>query len=177
VRPTSNSQYFCTYSEVHGDLLDIEILFKEAFHLPPVYSPLKFPDIALINLLHVYRKSSTLFKILFRLNKMKYVTELVSVILVALLANTANAAPNYPGPSTSSVVDFTLYKTPAPNQNQCYDSVDFVNVASSDLVYTGDGAGSTVCNPGDFYVAQIDSVAWDWTCQRMYSYLHVKDNC
>ncbi|PMD36416.1 hypothetical protein L207DRAFT_107053 [Hyaloscypha variabilis F] len=101
---------------------------------------------------------------------MKYVTELVSVILVALLANTANAAPNYPGPSTSSVVDFTLYKTPAPNQNQCYDSVDFVNVASSDLVYTGDGAGSTVCNPGDFYVAQIDSVAWDWTCQlNVYS--------
>lgn len=96
---------------------------------------------------------------------MKSFTGLVSGILVALLGYTANAAPNYPGPPTSSVLDFTLYKTAAPNQNQCYTPVDVVHVSQDDFVFFGDGMGSTVCNTGDFYVVHIDNVAWDWTCQ------------
>ena len=132
---------------------------------------LNIPDIALINLLHVYKSFSTLSKILFQLNKMKSFTGLVSVILVGLLANTANAAPTYPGPPTSSVLDFTLYKTADPNENQCSTQVDVVHVSPNDLVFYGDGVASTVCNGADFYVGQIDTLAWGWNCQSDYSCL------
>ncbi|KAE9373874.1 hypothetical protein N431DRAFT_504392 [Stipitochalara longipes BDJ] len=101
---------------------------------------------------------------------MKSFTGLVSAILVALLANTANAAPTYPGPPTSSVLDFTLYKTAHPDENQCYTSVDTVSVSPNDLVYYGTGVASTVCNSASFYVGQIDTVAWGWNCQiNVYS--------
>jgi hypothetical protein len=136
-----------------------------------MYSILNISDIALINLLHVYKSSATLFKRLFQLNKMKSFTGLVSVIFVALLANTANAVPTYPGPPTSSVLDFTLYKTAHPDENQCYTQVDVVHVSPNDLIFYGTGVASTACNTADFYVGQIDTVAWGWNCQSNYSCL------
>ncbi|PMD12937.1 hypothetical protein NA56DRAFT_756203 [Hyaloscypha hepaticicola] len=95
---------------------------------------------------------------------MKSFTGLVTVIL-ALLANAGSAVPTYPGPPTSSVLDFTLYKTADPNQNQCSTPVDVVHVSPNDLIFYGDGVASTACNDADFYVGQIDTVAWGWNCQ------------
>jgi hypothetical protein len=135
-----------------------------------VYSILNIPDIGFTNLLHVQKSFSKLFKISSQLNKMKSFTGLVSVI-VALLANASSAIPTYPGPPTSSVLDFTLYKTADPNQNQCFTPVDVVHVSPNDLIFYGNGVASTACNDADFYVGQINTVAWGWSCQSDYSCL------
>jgi hypothetical protein len=120
--------------------------------------------------LYSFKTSSISFlKILFKSDKMVAFTAFVSAISMALLASTASAAPSVVaargGPPTSSVIDFTLYKTITPGQeNMCYTQVDVVHVAPTDLV--ANGGSSTVCNTGDFYVAQIDTLAWGWNCQR-----------
>jgi hypothetical protein len=95
-------------------------------------------------------------------------TAFVSAISMALLASTASAAPSVVAarqPPTSSAIDFTLYKTTQPGlENMCYTPVDVVHVSPTELV--DNGGSSTACNTANFYVAQIDSVAWGWNCQR-----------
>jgi hypothetical protein len=89
-------------------------------------------------------------------------TALVSAISMALLATTASAVPTvltsrqWP-PPTSTVLDFTLYKTTQPgNEGQCWDGAIGAHVAPSDI-----GA----CNKADFYTFQINTVHPGYDCQ------------
>lgn len=145
----------------------MEKLFKLASHLRSCVFNTQYSRYRFNQFTHVHKSFSTPSKIPFQLNKMKSFTGLVSVIL-ALLANAASAVPTYPGPPTSSVLDFTLYKTSDPNQNQCSTPVDVVHLSPNDLIFYSDGVASTACNDADFYVGQIDTVAWGWNCQSDY---------
>jgi hypothetical protein len=104
-------------------------------------------------------------------------TQLFSAISMALLATTAVAsstviAARQP-PPTSSVIDFTLYKTTQPGyEDQCWFGVDIVHVSPNELI-AANGADSTVCNTApDFYVLRIDHLATGYNCQSTSSYLY-----
>jgi hypothetical protein len=100
-------------------------------------------------------------------------TELVSAISMAIFATTAVASPTLMAvrqpPPTSSVIDFTLYKTTQPGyEDQCWNGVEIVHVSPNDLT-AANGADSTVCNTADFYTLRIDHVATGYNCQSTSS--------
>jgi hypothetical protein len=102
-------------------------------------------------------------------------TALASVISVALLAATANAAPTEIAardpPPTSSVLQFTLYKTlQLGSENQCWWGApgnNFGSVPPSELV-----AGTSNCHQGDFYTLRIYNEAQGYNCQGISFFPH-----
>lgn len=153
-----------------------------------MFTPPKTFSISSISL-HIYQASFTFIKSTSSLSsqpffynhpqhisephKMVAFTPLVSAISMAFLATTVVASPTVMAarqPPTSSVMDFTLYKTTQPgSEDQCWFGVDTVNVSPNELV-THD---STVCNTApDFYVLQIDYLATGYNCQGKSTYLY-----
>jgi hypothetical protein len=132
--------------------------------------------------LQIYQVSFTFIKSTFFYNHLQHIskphkmvafTSLFSVISMALFATTAVASPTVMAarqpPPTSSVIDFTLYKTTQPGyEDQCWLGVDVVHVSPNDLI-AANGADSTVCNTADFYVLRIDHLATGYNCQSTSS--------
>jgi len=102
-------------------------------------------------------------------------TALASAISMALLSTTVSAAPAVIGkrqspPPTSSVLDFTLYKTTQPgDEGQCWTSVGTFHIAPTDLLPFDGVTTNTACNQADFYVVHIDSTHQGYNCDGMYS--------
>lgn len=108
---------------------------------------------------------------------MIYLTGLVSTIAMALLATVSTAAPTIlaerqtpfpPPPPTSSVLEFTLYKTlQTGDENQCWWGApgnNFGSVPPSELTTTN-AALLSDCHTADFYTLRIYTVATGYTCQ------------
>jgi hypothetical protein len=118
--------------------------------------------------------SSTTVPYISEPHKMVAFSQLVSAISMALFATTAVASPTLMAarqpPPTSSVIDFTLYKTTQPGyEDQCWNGVDIVHVSPNDL-FAKNGADITGCNTADFYVLHIDSQAPGYNCQSTSSH-------
>lgn len=103
---------------------------------------------------------------------MIYFTALVSTIAMALLATVSTAAPAIVAerqpPPTSSVLEFTLYKTLQPgDENQCWWGApgnNFGSVPPSELT-PYNGSFWSDCHTADFYTLRIYTVATGYTCQ------------
>ncbi|KAE9374110.1 hypothetical protein N431DRAFT_503052 [Stipitochalara longipes BDJ] len=97
-------------------------------------------------------------------------TTLISAISMALLSTTVSAAPaiteeRQSPPPTSSVLDFTLYKTTQPgDESKCWTSVGTYHVAPTDLLPFDGVTTNTVCNKADFYVVHIDATYQGYNC-------------
>ncbi|KAE9379846.1 hypothetical protein N431DRAFT_476922 [Stipitochalara longipes BDJ] len=100
-----------------------------------------------------------------------------SAISMALLASTASAAPGIVAerqpPPTSSVLDFTLYKTlQAGSENQCWWGAPGNNQGHpppSEFV-ARNGASWSSCHQADFYTLRIYNQAPGYNCQvNVYS--------
>ena len=100
-------------------------------------------------------------------------TALASVIFATLLSTTVSSAPAIVETrQTSSVLDFTLYKTTQPgDESQCWTPVDSFHVAPTDLQYFDGSTTDTVCNQADFYVVHIDATHQGYDCYGMYAFL------
>lgn len=80
-------------------------------------------------------------------------TSLTTSLIVAFLVSTSTAAPSQLGHRQvdSSVFDFTLYETPAPNQAQCFNAVDVRHIAPGSLTN-----GVSACFTENFYTVEIN---------------------
>jgi hypothetical protein len=107
-------------------------------------------------------------------------TEIATTISVALLATTANAAPAVVAerdpPPTSSVLQFTLYKTlQTGSENQCWWGApgnNFGSVPPSELV-AANGASTSNCHQGDYYTLRIWNEAQGYNCAGISFLLHL----
>lgn len=107
-------------------------------------------------------------------------TALTTAISVALLATTTNAAPAVVAerdpPPTSSVLQFTLYKTlQSGSENQCWWGApgnNFGSVAPSELV-AANGASTSNCHQGDYYTLRIWNEAQGYNCAGISFVLHL----
>jgi hypothetical protein len=90
-------------------------------------------------------------------------TTLACAISMALFASAAPTVMEARGtpPPTSSVLDFTLFKsTDAGQENQCRDNVADAHVPPAEM---------GVCHKSPtFYTAKIYSQGWGYTCKRLF---------
>jgi hypothetical protein len=99
-------------------------------------------------------------------------TALASAISMALFATAASSAPTVIAerdpPPTSSVLDFTLYKTlQSGAENQCWWGAPGDNQGHpppSEFV-AANGVSSSNCHQADFYTLRIYNLAQGYNCQ------------